>query len=412
MFRAHLHGDGHGESGSLGDEQARGGPVSPSVIRANDSRVWVASASYTRPVTVLVDQRLEFEGILGVRAVRPEQVDWHDVISTQTGPVLQAAPFLKAELLITDQGGRRQACVPIDFDRRVQRGDTVSLLGSGGEGSLQVSLDASVPATGVRMRFRFTPGPESTPEALNKVVAWFEALAPNRQLGLWMRDPGRWGVGPGPIPHDHPRVADDYARAVRSLARIQQRSGASFTMPEEISDLEAEAIGVADALVKGKTIAGRWTEASINEDLQLLNFLNESEHGALLEFKATHHLRLGSQEVPLGKVEYRFLQVGDAEHDGEKHVIRLRPGSNHRFEVRLVDVAEKPRADGSTSWVPAAMLEAYAGRWVAQSGTQLLASSDTFAVAAEKLRASGRLATIWRVPSSIEDAEALPLVGL
>jgi hypothetical protein len=363
-------------------------------------------------VTVLVDQRLEFEGISVVRAARPTTVEWPDLPSASTEAALGETTFLKAELVITDRRGRRQAALPVDFDRRVQGETAVSLLGSGAAGAFLVSLDAKLPLAGVRMRFRFASRPESTPGELSQVIRWFEALRPGRQLGLWMRDRGRWGVGPDPIPDDHPRVPEDYAHAVHVLARIQQRSGVDFAMPEEIDDDDAQSIGVTDALVKGETVAGRWTDASIQEDPQLLRFLEDSEHGVMLEFKATHHLRLGGQQIPIGEVEYRFLQVRHAEHDQKQQLIRLVPGQNDRFEVRLVGVAEAERPDGSTNWVPAAMLEPYAGRWIAQSGTQVLLSAASFAEAAEKIRARGRLATVWRVPGSAEEAEVLPAVGL
>ncbi len=363
-------------------------------------------------MTVLVDQRLEFEGIPVVRAARPAAVEWSDVPSASTEAALGETPFLKAQLVITDRRGRRQAALPVDFDRRLQRESAVSLLGSGAMGAFLVSLDANLPPAGVRMRFRFAPHSDSTPGELSQVIRWFEALAPDRKLGLWISDRDRWGIGPDPIPEDHPRVPDDYAGAVHALARIQQRSGVTFKMPEEIDDEDARSISVTDALLKGKTVSGRWTDASIQEDPQLLRFLEESEHGVMLEFKATHHLRLGSEEIPIGEVEYRFLQVRHAERDPKQHIIRLAPGQNDRFEIRLVGVAESQRPDGSTSWVPAAMLEPYAGRWVAQSGTQVLLTAASFAEAAQKVRASGRLATIWRVPGTAEEAEKLPAVGL
>lgn len=363
-------------------------------------------------MTVLVHQRLEFEGIPVVRAARPTTVEWPDLPSASTEAALGESPFLKAELVITDRRGRRQASLPVDFDRRVQGESAVSLLGAGAVGAFLVSLDAKLPPEGVRMRFRFAPHSKSTPEELSQVISWFEALAPDRQLGLWMSDRGRWGIGPDLIPGNHPRVPDDYARAVHALARIQQRSGVTFHMPEEIDDEDARSISVTDALVKGKTVSGRWTDASIDEDPQLLRLLEDSEHGVMLEFKTTHHLRLGSKDIPIGEIEYRFLQVLHAEHDPHQHIIRLVPGENDRFEVRLVGVAEVERADGATNWVPTAMLEPYAGRWVAQSGTQVILSAESFGEAAERVRARGRLATIWRVPGSTEEAEALSAVGL
>lgn len=363
-------------------------------------------------MTVLSDERFLFEGAFGVHAVRSAVLAWPGVGAVWADASFPSTPLLRTELVVTDHRGRRQAALAVEFDKRVQRDGLTSLLGHSRDGSLQVSLDTSIPMSGVRMNFRFDPGPESTPEALNEVVSWFGALREERQLGLWMRDRGRWGIVPEQIPPDHPHLPDDYALAVRVLARIQQRSGRSFAMPEVISEVDAEAIGVADALVRGETVAGSWADLSVNEDVQLLALLQESPHGALLEFKAAYCLRLGDQEIPIGIVDYRFLQVEHSKHDKEHRVIRLKPGSRtNRFEVRLVGVAGGPRADGATSWVPKAVLEPFAGRWVAQSGTLIVRSSDSFVDLVQGLRASGRLATIWRVPESTEEAEAHHVVG-
>ena len=364
-----------------------------------------------RRVTTLIDQHLAFEGVRAVSGGRPLDLNWQNAETAPLRIALESTPFLRAELVIVDSRGRRQASLPVDFDRRVQNASAVSLLGSGSNGALQVSLKAPLPVSGARIGLRFTPRSDSTPLDLHKVVHWLEALAPRRLLGLWMRDGARWGTEPIPIPTDYPRVPKDYARAVRVLARIQQRSGRAFAMPMEIDEEAAEAIGLTDALLRGKTVVGRWKDVSIQQDPELIGFLNDSKHGVMLEFRTSHILRIGTQEVEIGEVEYRLLQVLNYEHDEEKQLIRLTPGTENRFHVRLVAVAEKFREDGATNWVPAAMLEPYAGRWIAQSGTQVLIAAEGFAEAAMKVRASGRLATIWRVPASVDEAEALPSLG-
>lgn len=368
---------------------------------------------YACRVAVLHDTSLEFEGVLGVRAVVPPAVDWPEFPLASIETAFESTPLLRAELVVTDSERRRLSTVPVDFDRRVTRDGTTSLLGETPEGSLKVSLDATGPATGVKMRFHFEPHHPSSPTALLEIVSWFDALREGRELGLWMRDRGKWGVGPEPIPREFPRLPDDYARAVRVLARIEQRSGSSFLMPSEISESDAEAIGVADALLKGKTVAGRWNGASVNHDPQLVELLQDSPHGARLEFKATYWLELAEQHIVIGEVEYSFRQVELDGHDPHADVVRLQPGEvSDRFEVVLVAVPPRARDDGATSWVPGAMLEPFAGRWIAQSGTEVVESSDSFDDLSLRLKGDGRLATIWRVPETRERAEAHPLIAL
>lgn len=178
-------------------------------------------------------------------------------------------------------------------------------------------------------------------------------------------------------------------------------------MPAEFDEDTAEAIDIADRLLRGVAIVGRWSGATIEADGDLRAFLGDSEHGVMLEYTATHRLQLGGHEITIGEVDYRLLHARMAPGQAGEGMIRLIPGSSDRAELRLIGVPEVERLDGVTSWVPAAMLEPHVGRWVAQSGTRVIASGDTFADAAEKARASGRLATIWRVPATTEQAEAL-----
>ncbi len=105
------------------------------------------------------------------------------------------------------------------------------------------------------------------------------------------------------------------------------------------------------------------------------------------------------------------MQVKLAGRDAQAGVIRLAPGSNARFEARLVSVPERINLDGTTEWVPVAMLAPHRGRWVAQTGTTILLSGESFNEVTAGTRALGQLATVWRVPESREEAEMLPAIG-
>jgi len=316
-------------------------------------------------------------------------------------------PLLRSELVVVDERGRRRSALPVSFTDRVRGENIASLLGIDPSGSLHVALEATIPATTLWMRFRFQPGPTATPLDLRPIIGWLESLAPGRKLGLWMPEKGRWAAEPHPIPSGIPTIPSGYAGAVRVLARIQERAGASFVMPENVDEDLAKDLGVADKLVRGETASGRWRDVSINDDPQLLGYLKSSEHGALLEFTTDFILEIDGASVAVGQVEYRFMQVTLAGHDKNDGVIRLVPGHNDRFDVRLVAVPERVNPDGATSWLPTAMLEPYKDKWIAQSGTKILLSGHSFEEVTAAVRAHGRLATVWRVPASREGAEML-----
>lgn len=358
-------------------------------------------------MAVLLDKSIEFEGISAAGLARLEPLSWSDASPLSAATAVIDLPLLRAELVVVDRSGHSRARLPVSFDQRIARGTSVSLLGSDRGGSLKVSVETGGPQSDGRMRFSFRPDPAATPRSVRDVITWFEALSSDRQLGLWMADRDRWGIRPGPISASPPRLPRDYVRAARVLARIEDRTGTTFPMPAEFDEDTAEAIDIADRLLRGVAIVGRWSGATIEADGDLRAFLGDSEHGVMLEYTATHRLQLGGHEITIGEVDYRLLHARMAPGQAGEGMIRLIPGSSDRAELRLIGVPEVERLDGVTSWVPAAMLEPHVGRWVAQSGTRVIASGDTFADAAEKARASGRLATIWRVPATTEQAEAL-----
>lgn len=361
-------------------------------------------------MVLLLEQRLEVEPPDRTRPTWLEPMVWEG-----QGTFAQAddgQPLLGGSLLVTDDQGRRLASLPVAFTSRIRAANDTTLLGSDRSGSLRVALEASTPGGPVRMHFRFEPSSTVTPAELLPVTTWLVSLDAGRMLGLWMDEKHRWGVGPQAIPPDQPRIPEGYVSMVRLFARVQERSGSTFNMPPVLDDRDMRTIEAADKLIRGETVRGRWQQISINDDPQLFHYVESSPHGVRLEFKAEYSIEFDDGHVVLGEAEYRFMQATLRGRDSEAGIIRLVPGPDNRFEIRLLSVAERVNADGTTAWVPSPMLEPYEGRWVAQTGTKIILSGDSFEEVAAGARARGQLTTVWRVPGSPAEADRHPSIGL
>lgn len=315
-----------------------------------------------------------------------------DVVTTRLDQLV------RAEVVVLDAKERRLASVPVRFDRRLRSGTLGSLLGADASGSFTVSLEVNLETRASHLRFRFRVAEAATPEMLLPIVSLLEKGRAGNRLGIWLSDAGRWGAAPAPIPEDAPRPAPEFVQAVRTLARIARRSGASFTMPREIDQETAASIGRVDRLLLGEHVTGNWSAATIADDAELVAFLEASPHGAMVEFTAQLVLHLDGRDIPIGDVEYRLPRVrltkgGSGEMD-------LEPWDDDTtFELRLICVRTRSHDDGTAAWVPESMLEPLRGRWVAQSGTSFVGFGGSFTEVSQAVRASGRLATVWFVPS-------------
>ncbi|MDQ6839000.1 MAG: hypothetical protein M3137_11880 [Actinomycetota bacterium] len=183
-------------------------------------------------------------------------------------------------------------------------------------------------------------------------------------------------------------------------------------MPPELEGERSRSVAIADQLLRGKVVHGRWTEGNITTDPDFVANMERAEHGVRLELLADHELTLGNTLIDIGSVEHRYMQVVADGFDPVTGDLHVRAGKNDRFELRLTAVPERTNLNGTTSWIPPAMVEPYAGQWVAQSGTKLLQAGASFQAVTAAVKATGQLATVWRVPSSDQEGEALPAVGL
>lgn len=181
-------------------------------------------------------------------------------------------------------------------------------------------------------------------------------------------------------------------------------------MPDAIDAQLAGEVDVTDRLLRGLTVRGTWTRAQlVGDDSTVRETLANAPLGIGVSFVAEHGLSLGADPVVLGRVEYALEQaLLDPDDPGDGPTL-LTVGGRGGMQMTLVSLRPWTNADGSTSWLPASMLEQYRGRWIAQSGTTVLASEATFDKAVSAARAQGRLATVWLVPD-VDDAAASELV--
>lgn len=337
------------------------------------------------------------------RAPLPDRADqeagnsWKRPQSSET-----AASLIDAELVVSNEDLRHRASLPIQFTRRLVSDTEISLLGADASQSLHLALVLNLQTHTSSMRFSLEAMPAASPMELRSIVDWIAAAQPGTLVGVRSAANNSWIV---PLQGQSVQIPDiplAYRHALSALARIQHRSGTSFSMPTSIDADDARSIDVADQLLRGLTVAGTWSSATISDDPELREFLAHSPHGVMLEFKTDHSMRLGAQDVLIGEVEYRFTQAKPATHRPSGAGLALAPGRSDRFELRLVSVPEREHADGTAAWVPPALTAPYTGSWVAQSGTKILQYDLSLELVVAKLRASGKLATVWRVPEPEE----------
>jgi Family of unknown function (DUF5678) len=356
------------------------------------------------------------EGSAASHAVPHVVVDWSagstgapdlDVLaarSERTEPV-----DYRCAAVVVDADGTRLREVDVTFTERLVGPVRSRLVGSDASGSFRVDLEAELPVTEASFRFRFDPTPSATPSDLLPAVNFIDALDPARRLGLWSHSRRRWAAEPMTIPEDHPRLPDGYVATVEALTRIQGSARTTFPMPLTITEDDAVAIRQADALLAGSTSTGRWGSASVVVDQAGGDSIRSASEGFGAQFAFTTEYRavIAGHIVPLGRMNVRLMQVrvaGVEPADEPGHVVvRLVPGADDRYETRLLG----QHADAHGDEAGGALLELYAGRWVAQAGSTILAVGDTPSAVLEQLRNTGRTASVWRVPRSRREAEVL-----
>jgi hypothetical protein len=116
------------------------------------------------------------------------------------------------------------------------------------------------------------------------------------------------------------------------------------------------------------------------------------------------------------RVQYRLMQarlaeVTEGEGETDNVVVTLKPGENARHELRLLDGLRPVPNDAGSSRRDAGILDAYAGLWIAQADSEVIASGNSPVEVLAALTETGRRGAIWRVPASKEEADRL-IAGL
>lgn len=318
----------------------------------------------------------------------------------------------RCSVIVVDEEGRHLRSLPVTFFERVIAGRHSLVIGADSSGSFRVHLEAELPPTKVQLHFEYRPVESATPADLLPSIELLDALSGNRRLGLWSLAGQRWAQTPMPLPADVPRLPDGYASTVGVLARVQRLAGETFPMPAEITKNDADSIRRADRLVSGSMITGRWQRASITVDQEGFEFIRSASeaHGALLELTSEYFVEIGGRTIALGPAQHRLFQVFIAapakpapSTDSGGMTVELVPGDNDRFEISLISGGRETAVGdpGSRSF------DAYAGRWIAQEGDEVVEIGDTPAEVLAALRRRGRTGAVWRVPQSREEAEGI-----
>lgn len=318
---------------------------------------------------------------------------------------------LRCQLVVLDSKRRRRASVSVSFDSSVGSRPATSLFGRDATGSLRVVLQTQPQQGETHLDFTFKPADSVSPSALETLLRWFAEYRPSRAAGVWDVGSSTWLLGPDEIQTSAPEIATEYRNVLGALARIERRSGTALRMPALLDSEQVREIEITDRLLRGLKVRGTWRSGELNDDPQMRSALTSSEHGVRLRYLTDHHLQLAGERYSIGEVEQVLDQVQLSDGDAGEGPIRLVAGSRNGIEVSLVSVREQTNTDGSTSWVPAAMLEPFRGQWVAQSGTKLLASGTSRDEVIAAVRAQGVLSTVWRVPDEPSDGGASELMS-
>lgn len=341
-------------------------------------------------------------------SLSPVVFDWAPATKAQVAAETEAEAArdlidYRCAVVVLD-GDEWVAATDVTFNERVRSATRSQLTGVDLSDSFVVQLEADLPPSRLQLRFRYRPAAQATPAELLTTIKLFEALAPDRRLGLWSHRTKRWMAAPIAIPPDYPRLPHGYAETVAALARVQKGTGQRFPMPAEINKDDATALRQAATLLAGQTVSGRWTTANLVIDAHGVEFLESAaaENGARLEFTAEYTVDIAGNTVILATAQHRLLQarvrsVTPLSGSDDREVL-LVPGDDDRFEIRLATASDAESA---------AELEAYAGKWIAQSGSEIVASGSSPADVVQELRHAGATGAIWRVPATREEAEAV-----
>ncbi len=319
-------------------------------------------------------------------------------------------------LVVADREGRERATLPVTFVDRKTSSSGAEIFGSDPSGAFSVSI-RWISADGemtISLTFEL-PEAGSDPVVLLRALETYQALGSSHSVGLLMTGSGRWASAPIILPSDVPTLPPELLSVVRVIARIRRLTGSPVVMPRQLSEEDLRMINWANELLSGNTVYGTWQEAAViasSEEFEALRTLS-AQNGARVEIDAEQQIEVAGQRIELGRVINRVLHAV-VETDSRSPSVAsglcaftLRPGSDNRVEVEL-QLSVEDRAnlpDGRLN----ALLETYAGRWVAQDGARILFDADSPEDVIAELRRRGEIATVWRVPASKFEASARPV---
>jgi hypothetical protein len=171
---------------------------------------------------------------------------------------LQNVPNVKLRMRVKDPKGKHLAELELSgkADSLGAKGALATLLD--GSGVLRVKLRFDFIESSVNVDFEVEPAP-CKPAALLPALHLLEALITPNEVEMFM--PDGEPIGPPAIAHNaEPLVEAFFGEVVRKLSRVQDRTHNWFDMPEVLSHEELDDLWVADALLSGQSVKGKWEE--------------------------------------------------------------------------------------------------------------------------------------------------------
>ena len=232
------------------------------------------------------------------------------------------------------------ASCPIKITEQMGGSKGFILSGTDSTSWLEVQMKIKIEDGEVEAQFKLNPKPE-LPAALVPLFRWLNACQPPRRLEI--RGPEGMEICSelnGPILED-----GTLGTVVEALAYLQEYSGVYREIPASLTREQGHAIVTAAALVRGQTVAFKWTSFSVNS-VRWGPELEELASGRVQQFMLEYETALNIEglEIPIGRIRTHIpsARIADPEsvqrdlRSGSSPSLRLVPGDSDQGQRVLV----------------------------------------------------------------------------
>jgi hypothetical protein len=280
--------------------------------------------------------------------------------SVKMGPT--AEPFsLPVRLGVQSPSNKPLAELPITFTERSGGLHGVVLSGQDRTQSMRVRLRVSLKDQRINVNVGFSPHLDALPGDLLPALRFLRVFGtPNRYS---MRDAASGTpIGePHPIPMK-PLVDPEFVEIIERLAKLQELTHIHFPVPKDFTDQDFGELNDALQLLDGQPVSNTWKTMTFG--LTAGGWKKAEEYlrsGEPLSFVIRQEMAavIAGNSVPIGTVQRHLpsaevinreeiLEAIAGKSDDESVSARLRPGSDDRYEMRLVqdpEATEQSAAD-------------------------------------------------------------------